>query len=325
MARCCVVGRGFAWRESPAAAGARACNAPHHPPPSAHTVLHPGDSAGAPVPGGRLVCGQHGWAYALDGRLAAAPRMGGATGFRAADFGLVPAGGAAVWGPIAFGCVAGRSDYGDAPVPASVAAALAAAGLPMSTADYDLVGRRRFIVRANWKVVAANFLDGGHHVPFAHPSLASTLDMDTYTSAVFEGGHSLQSVAPRPGPCGGRAASAAPSLSLYAFFFPCLMLNAYGPWLDANLVRPLGVGETAVDYVWWVKKSARPAPAAVAAALADSVAVQEEDTLLCASVQAGLGSPGAVPGVYAPRVETPLHAFHAAVAAAYRRGGLLGG
>lgn len=293
----------------------------------AGATLHPGESSGGPAAGGRLVCRQHGWSYALDGRLATAPRMGGAAGFRAREYGLAPAGGAAVWGPVAFGRVrGGRAGEPDPPpvAPEVVTAALAAAGLPMTTADYTVVARRRFVVGANWKVVAANYLDGGHHVPRAHPALAASLAMDTYESVVFDGGHSLQSAAAAAG-AGGRVAGGAPgpARAMYAFLFPCLMLNAYGPWLDANFLRPLAVDRTAVDYIWWLKKGARLDAAAVAAALDDSATVQEEDNVLCASVQAGLGSPGAAPGVYAPRVETPLHAFHVAVAAAYRAGGLL--
>ena len=35
------------------------------------------------------------------------------------------------------------------------------------------VARREYELNCNWKVFCDNYLDGGYHVPFAHPELAS--------------------------------------------------------------------------------------------------------------------------------------------------------
>ena len=36
-----------------------------------------------------------------------------------------------------------------------------------------VAARREYRLRCNWKVFADNYLDGGYHVPFAHPALVT--------------------------------------------------------------------------------------------------------------------------------------------------------
>lgn len=51
-------------------------------------------------------------------------------------------------------------------------------------------------------------------------------------------------------------------------------------------------------------------PPFVAAGLADSHAVQQEDIALCEAVQAGLEDPAYGAGRYAPALEAPMWSFH---------------
>ena len=37
----------------------------------------------------------------------------------------------------------------------------------------------------NWKVFCDNYLDGGYHVPFAHPALASGVAMRSYETEIY--------------------------------------------------------------------------------------------------------------------------------------------
>ena len=41
-------------------------------------------------------------------------------------------------------------------------------------------------IKCNWKVFCDNYLDGGYHVPMAHPALASNIKMDSYRSVLFD-------------------------------------------------------------------------------------------------------------------------------------------
>ena len=47
---------------------------------------------------------------------------------------------------------------------------MAAAGVDSESLRF--VTRREYHVSCNWKVFCDNYLDGGYHVPFAHPALA---------------------------------------------------------------------------------------------------------------------------------------------------------
>ena len=144
--------------------------------------------------------------------------------------------------------------------------------------------------------------------------------MDAYTRTPLGGGSSLQTVPPAPG-APGRLASDLPAA--YAYLFPFLFVNAYGGgWLDLNFVQPRSVDETDVAYVW-LRDATAPPPANVDADIEASVTVQDEDTALCESVQAGLAARGGRGGRYAPRFEGPLHAFHRAVERAYREAGMI--
>jgi choline monooxygenase len=64
-----------------------------------------------------------------------------------------------------------------------------------TTPSMTRVARREFSVACNWKVFCDNYLDGGYHVPFAHPALAEGVDMRTYRTTWAEArGHATQTV-----------------------------------------------------------------------------------------------------------------------------------
>jgi choline monooxygenase len=41
-------------------------------------------------------------------------------------------------------------------------------------------------IQCNWKVFCDNYLDGGYHVPVAHPALAGGIDMGGYRNVMFD-------------------------------------------------------------------------------------------------------------------------------------------
>ena len=57
------------------------------------------------------------------------------------------------------------------------------------------VARRSYSLNCNWKVFADNYLDGGYHVPFAHPTLvADGVDMKKYETTIHGEYVSIQTV-----------------------------------------------------------------------------------------------------------------------------------
>jgi hypothetical protein len=49
--------------------------------------------------------------------------------------------------------------------------------------------------------------------------------------------------------------SAVDADAVFAFVYPNLMINAYGPWVDTNLVMPLSVDSCCVQFDWYVMRN----------------------------------------------------------------------
>ncbi len=237
------------------------------------------------APRRELSCPYHGWVYDLEGGLLRAPQVAGIRDFDPGEMGLR---GVAVQtvGHLVFMRVAGA-----APMPRGLDDV--AARLERLDSDtMTWVARRTFQVDCNWKVFVDNYLDGGYHVPVLHKRLAGGLPLEAYQTTV-DGDVVLQT-------CGDDV--------LYAWVWPNLMYNRYGRVLDTNIVLPLSVDRCAVVFDWWVAEDADEAE--IETVLASSAGVQEEDRLICESVQRGLASSAYDTGRYAPRLEHGMHAFH---------------
>ncbi|CDY23288.1 BnaA03g49850D [Brassica napus] len=138
----------------------------------------------------------------------------------------------------------------------------------------------------------------------------SGLDLETYSTTLFER-VSIQE-------CGGGGSKAGEeedgfdrlgSQALYAFVYPNFMINRYGPWMDTNLVIPLGPRKCKVVFDYFLDPSLKDDEAFIRRSLEESKRVQMEDVVLCENVQRGLESPAYDKGRYA-LVEKPMHHFH---------------
>lgn len=158
------------------------------------------------------------------------------------------------------------------------------------------------------QVFCDNYLDGGYHVPYAHKGLASGLQLQSYSTKMYEK-VSIQS-------CEGGSMDRKDdydrlgSKALYAFIYPNFMINRYGPWMDTNLVLPLGPRKCQVVFDYFLEASLKDDKAFIEKSLEDSEQVQIEDIVLCEGVQRGLESPAYSTGRYAPTVEKAMHHFH---------------
>jgi choline monooxygenase len=259
-----------------------------------------------------LVCPYHGWTYRLDGGLSRAPRLGKHELFDRETFSLKPAA-VAVFGALIF------IHLGDDPEPLlPQLGALAPRLAAMRTGDLKFVARRSYELRCNWKVYVDNYLDGGYHVSVLHKALAGQLDLDTYVTELFErvSIQSCRSPEETPPEASGDFAERIGDEALYAFVYPNLMLNRYGPILDTNWVVPLGPDRTRVVFDFFFRETeGADAGDFIERSVAASHRVQEEDVAICESVQKGLGSPAYDRGIYAPAIETAAYHFHRLLAA----------
>ncbi|XP_010046909.2 choline monooxygenase, chloroplastic [Eucalyptus grandis] len=259
-----------------------------------------------------FVCPYHGWTYALNGALLRATRVHGIRNFDVKEFGLIPLK-VATWGP--FVLLNFEKDVSpDQEVESDIAAK------EWTGSCVDILGnncidpsltylcRREYILECNWKVFCDNYLDGGYHVPYAHKGLASGLKLDSYSTTIHEK-VSLQI-------CEGGSTNNADDFdrlgakALYAFIYPNFMINRYGPWMDTNLVLPLGPRKCRVIFDYFLKDSLKDDKNFVERSLQDSERVQMEDIVLCEGIQKGLESPAYCSGRYAPTVEIAMYHFH---------------
>ncbi|KDP36056.1 hypothetical protein JCGZ_10308 [Jatropha curcas] len=259
-----------------------------------------------------FVCPYHAWTYGLDGALLKATRITGMQNFNLNEFGLIPIN-VATWGPFILLNVEKESKLQQGVEGSMVenewlgscSEILKNGGVDSSL---NHVCRRVYNMECNWKVFCDNYLDGGYHVPYAHKALASGLKLDSYSTSVYEK-VSIQR-------CEGSSTQSADdfgrlgSKALYAFIYPNFMINRYGPWMDTNLVLPLGTSKCQVIFDYFIEAYHKDDKAFIEQSLVDSERVQMEDILLCEGVQRGLHSPAYSVGRYAPTVEKAMHHFH---------------
>ncbi|KAF5456416.1 hypothetical protein F2P56_025905 [Juglans regia] len=259
-----------------------------------------------------FVCPYHAWTYGLDGHLVKATRIMGIQNFNVNEFGLIPIK-VATWGPFILLNLDKRiSPLREADSDTVADEWLGSCSEILSTNGVDsllsYVCRREYTIECNWKVFCDNYLDGGYHVPYAHKGLAFGLQLQSYSTTIFEN-VSIQS-------CEGGTMERKDeydrlgSKALYAFVYPNFMINRYGPWMDTNLVLPLGPRKCKVVFDYFIEASRKDDKAFIEKSLEDSERVQIEDIVLCEGVQKGLESPAYSTGRFAPTVEKAMYHFH---------------
>ncbi|XP_022753454.1 choline monooxygenase, chloroplastic isoform X4 [Durio zibethinus] len=225
-----------------------------------------------------FTCPYHGWTYGLNGALRKATRISGIQDFIANEFGLIPIK-VAIWGPFVLLNMDKEilpEDNIDTDQIASEWLGSCSEILRLNGVDSPLtyVCRREYIIECNWKI-------------FEKVSIQSV-----------EGG-SKETQDDRLG-----------SKALYAFIYPNFMINRYGPWMDTNLLIPLGPRKCLVVFDYFLEASLKEDKAFIERSLVDSERIQMEDITLCEGVQRGIESPAYCTGRYAPRVEMAMHHFH---------------
>jgi choline monooxygenase len=249
-----------------------------------------------------FVCPYHGWTYRNDGRLRRAPRLGAVECFNRAEYGLKEIA-LKEWGLWAWLRFEPQNEPGadDLDLALKSLARLNLDGLRFSV-------RKTYEIGCNWKVFVDNYLDGGYHVEYAHPGLASKLDLSLYKTEVLPR-LVVQTCDASPADLEGPDfAERLEGGAFYAWLYPNFMWNRYGPILDTNHVIPLGPDRCLTVFDYFFEESCDAE--FIERSLAASHQVQLEDVALCETVQRGLRSAGYDVGRYAPSVEMGEYRFH---------------
>ena len=243
---------------------------------------------------GELVCGYHGWRYALDGRLRAATGFGVAESFDPRDHGLF-----AVRLEIWRGLVFVVLDPDTAPLLDFVAPLerlLAGRGLDISP---PLI-RRSHHLACDWKVYAENYLEG-YHIAAVHPVLAEELGPGSDYRTSIDGDLVVQqAVGIHDGPQGG----------VWGWLWPNLGINVYRDSAMIERITPVGPGRVRLDYLFLGDDG----PEALTEILAASDRLTAEDAAICEAVQANLSAGTYDRGVLSPAHETAVAWFQSRLA-----------
>jgi choline monooxygenase len=260
-----------------------------------------------------LRCRYHGRRFELDGRFHSMPEFEGVTNFPSAadDLPRVPV---SRWARFLF-----ASLDPVAPLEETLKPMTDRVGwLPVEQFQHDPSRDREYVVRANWALYVDNYLEG-FHIPYIHASLNAQLDYANYIVDLLPRGVLQLGTADA-----GADAFEQPRASVdfgkrigayYYWFFPNLMFNFY-PWgLSINVVRPLAVDLTKVNfisYVWKPQRLDRGAGAGLDR-------VEREDEAVVEATHRGLRSSFYGRGRYSPARETGPHHFHCLCADALRK------
>jgi choline monooxygenase len=252
----------------------------------------------------QLVCGYHGRKFGLDGSFQAMPEFKEAREFpRDCDslfeFPL------SSWGPFLFADLGASQGFDQV-----IKAMDEKVGfMPLHQFKHDKNLSKSYMVNGHWALYCDNYLEG-FHIPFVHDDLSQALDYGSYESVIGEQ-YNLQigyakddtEVFELPDDhvdFGKRVAA------YYFWIFPNMMFNFY-PWgLSINIVKPISIDQTKVDFLTYIYDHSRLDKSA--GALLDKV--EREDEFVVEGVHHGLKSKYYSTGRFSPTREQNVHHFH---------------
>ncbi len=181
--------------------------------------------------------------------------------------------------------------------------------LPFDNFKFDASISQDYLVHANWALYCDNYLEG-FHLPFVHPDLNAVLDYGSYKTEVYDYcnlqiGYTDEAVEvfdlPKDHIDYGKNVAA-----YYYWVFPNMMFNFY-PWgLSVNIVKPIDINRTKVEFLSYVLDPTKLNQGAAQ----DIDKVQREDEFVVEHVQKGVRSSFYKAGRFSPTQEKGVHHFH---------------
>ncbi len=250
----------------------------------------------------RLTCPYHGWTYQLDGNLLSTPQFGEVKNFNKHTQGLKPVR-VAEWQHWVFICLDEQAESLE-----SFLGALWQDIPALGINNMKFHKRVSYQLNCNWKVYVDNYLDGGYHVPFLHKGLNSALN-GKYYKIETKDQFCLQSCPTKDRD--NEFSKVRTGTARYYWQYPNLMLNSYDGILGLMLVEAISVNTCKVSFDYYFDDT-NPNNTTEFKNSSVEVAdkVQDEDRLVCESVQKGLASNGYETGRLSVDKEAGEHLFH---------------
>jgi glycine betaine catabolism A len=262
---------------------------------------------------GRIQCPYHGWTYALSGLLLGAPHMDSST-FQRADYPLHRLH-TALWD----GHIFLNAQLHPDPLTSQLAD-LPARFAPWRMAELRLHRRVHYEIRANWKLIIANYNEC-LHCPVLHPALNRLTDYlgsdnESPQPTYIGGSMGFRGAAETMSLDGKRRRDYLPGLGenerkkvFYYVVYPNLLLSLHPDYMMIHTLWPRAVDRTEIVCEWYF----HPAELAKADFVAgDAIEfwdlTNREDWQIVELSQAGIQSRAYTPGPYSGREEL-LYAF----------------
>lgn len=252
-------------------------------------------------------CPYHAWAYALDGRLLAAPNTNGLADFHLDDYPLhsVPL---AVWEGFLFLTLSGQPEPFE-----QTHAPLLGKFDAYNLSVLKSVRRIVYDVRANWKLIFENYSECCH-CPHIHPALVKLSPADSgandLISGPFLGGYmevrsGSGSMTLSGNACGLPVGELSPEEMhrvYYYSIFPNMLLSLHPDYVMAHTLWPEAPGRTRIECEWLFHPEAAAHPGFHPD---DGVEfwdrTNREDWRICEQSQLGVASRAYTPGLYLPQ------------------------
>ena len=181
--------------------------------------------------------------------------------------------------------------------------------LPLDEFVYRGDLSKTFDIDASWALYCENYLEG-FHIPFVHASLNSALSFGDYTTELYAKASLQLGVSKDAANCFDLPKTSidyGTNVAAYYFWvYPNMMFNFY-PWgLSVNIVSPVAVNKTKVEFLTFMWKEEKYDKGAGS----DLDKVEMEDEEIVHSVQKGIVSRFYQHGRYSVTRETGTHHFH---------------
>ena len=250
----------------------------------------------------KLQCKYHGWVYELDGKLK------NARGFKDSELNIEDYSLTAIsvteWMGQVFVNLSEKPN--DLNMQIDKIKSLIS---PIDFSNYTFKFRESYEINCNWKVYMDNFLEG-FHIPFVHPELNKVIDYKSYKTEIYDR-FSVQwcpldsELSPY-----GKSGNPQQNKAFYFTIYPNIILNIAPGRLQTNIVEPKGSKKCVVHFDYHFDN---PKKANIEQDAEFSEMVQQEDILICESVQKGLESEGYDKGKFSPLNEQGVFHFQSLV------------
>ncbi len=181
--------------------------------------------------------------------------------------------------------------------------------MPIEKFVYKPELSKDYFVKANWALYCDNYLEG-FHIPFVHHDLAKQFKYDEYAVELFPFSNLQLGIGKKGEDCFDLPKDSEDYgkniIAYYFWVFPNMMFNFY-PWgLSLNIIKPISVNLTKIEFrsfVWNEDKLNIGAGS-------DLDKVEKEDEEIVELVQKGVNSRFYKKGRFSPSMETGVHHFH---------------